>query len=138
MPECARVSGDRDEILRYADVEFDIGRLKVWRNGRFIRLSTMQMRLLRHLLENPEVVFSRQQLIDAVWGGEKLTEGAVTACISRIRSALDAPGGPTLIRSISGVGYALDIEADRPQSPARASRAPVASQSRHSGETAVS
>lgn len=134
MAGLLRVPHDRDEVLRYADVEFDIGRLKVRRNGRYIRLSTMQMRLLRYLLEHPEVVFSRKELLDAVWGGEKLTEGAVTACMMRVRSALDAAGGPTLIRSIAGVGYALDLDEGsvRPRKSQQAAGLTNPSQARNS------
>jgi DNA-binding winged helix-turn-helix (wHTH) protein len=104
----------RENVLRYADVEFDTTRFKVRRDGRFVPLSTMQTRLLRHFLENPEVVFSRKDLLKAVWGNERVTDGAVTACVMRIRLGLNAAGGPELIRCIPGVGYALDADAQRP------------------------
>lgn len=140
MPGLLPTDQSRNRILRYADVEFDLGRLKVRRNGRFVRLSTMQMRLLRHFLENPEVVFSRKELLEAVWSGEGLTEGAVTACVVRMRSALDSAGEPSLIRSIQGVGYALDADADAEPSPgaSRSKSRGGGSQSRHRGETALS
>ena len=123
MPNVLRLSSREDGVLRYADVELDLNRLKVRRNGCFIPLSTMQMRVLRHFLENPEVVFSRKQLLKAVWGTDELKDGAVTACVMRIRAGLNAAGGPDLIRSIPSVGYALDIDAERPlPSPARKSQ----------------
>jgi two-component system phosphate regulon response regulator PhoB len=96
--------------LRYADVEMDVGRYKVRRNGCSLNLSTMQFKLLRYLMENPTIVFSRQQLLADVWHMEGVEEGAVSASIARLRRALNAHGGE-LIKSVLGVGYALDCEA---------------------------
>ena len=102
-------------VLRYADIELDLNRFKVRRNGKFVPLSAMQIRLLRHFLENPEIVFTRKELLQSVWQNDEIDDGAVTACVSRMRSALNAVGGPDLIRSVSRIGYALDAEAGKPR-----------------------
>ena len=97
-------------LLRYADVELDLERYKVRRNGKLISVTPMQFRLLRHLMENPTVVFSRKQLLGDVWQGQHLDEGAVTACIVRLRRILNAAGGDNLIKNIPAAGYVLDCE----------------------------
>lgn len=100
------------EIIRYADIELDLRRHKVKRGGESIGLSSLQMRLLRYLMENPAVVFTRQELLEAVWGDKKLDEGAVTVGVVRLRRALNSTGRPNLIRQVRGIGYALDADLD--------------------------
>lgn len=99
--------GRPNDVLRYSDVQLDLKRFKAHRNGRLVHLTTMQMRLLKHFLEHPTIVFSREELLRAVWRNESLDEGAVTACVARVRRALNAGGGPNLIRSVLKEGYAL-------------------------------
>ncbi len=100
------------EILKYADVELDLRRHKVRRAGTSIGLSSLQMRLLKYLMENPAVVFTRQELLEAVWGDKKLDDGAVTVGVVRLRRALNSTGLPNLIRQVRGIGYALDADLD--------------------------
>lgn len=100
------------DVLTYADIELDLRRHKVRRAGSAIALSSLQMRLLKYLMENPAVVFSRQELLEAVWGDKKLDEGAVTVGVVRLRRALNSTGRPNLIRQVRGIGYALDAELD--------------------------
>lgn len=95
-------------IIRYADVELDLDRYRARRNGAPVDLTAMQLKLLKHLMENPTIVFSRRQLLRQVWQNSKLDEGAVTACVARLRRALQKAGGPDLIKSIPSAGYALD------------------------------
>jgi DNA-binding response OmpR family regulator len=97
-------------VLRYADLELDLERYKVRRNGKLINVTPMQFRLLRHLMENPTVVFSRKTLLGEVWQGQQLDEGAVTACVVRLRRLLNAGGGSNLIKNIPAAGYVLDCE----------------------------
>lgn len=94
--------------IRYADLTLDKARLKVWQRGRTIPLTVFQMRLLEFLMTHPGEVFTRRQLLDQVWGTQSTDEGAVTACIARIRRALGHEQGDGLIRSVRGGGYALD------------------------------
>ena len=99
--------------IRYADLILDKARLKVTHKGRNISLTVFQLRLLEFLMTHPGEVFTRRQLLDQVWGKESTDEGAVTACVARIRRALGQEHGDGLIRSVRGAGYAL--EDDMPQ-----------------------
>ena len=99
------------ELLRYADIELDLQLYKVRRRGTLIPLTNMQTRLLRHLMEHPTLVFSRRELLETVWRDTRLDEGAVTAAVTRLRRLLNSVGGPNAIRSVPGLGYALDVDA---------------------------
>lgn len=101
------------EVLRYADVELDLRRHKLRRAGTLIWLSSLQIRLLKFLMENPAVVFTRQELLEAVWGDKKLDEGTVTVGVVRLRRALNSTGRPNLIRQVRGFGYALDADFEK-------------------------
>lgn len=105
-------SSSATQILRYADVELDLDRYRARRNGKLVALTAIQMRLLKHFMENPTVIFSRRQLLELVWGNPNLDEGAVTACVVRLRRALNAAGGPNLIKNVPCAGYSLDRDAD--------------------------
>lgn len=95
-------------VLEYEGIELDQDKYKVRRHGVRVSVSSMQFRLLRFLMENPTVVFSRHQLLESVWQNTRLDEGAVTACMARLRRALNAAGGTELIRNVPGSGYSLD------------------------------
>lgn len=98
------------QVLRYADLELDERKYKVLRGGHHIPLSMLQLRLLRFLMEHPGVVFSRRELLEAVWGDPSLDEGTVTVCLVRLRKALVSAGGPNPIRHVRGIGYSLDMD----------------------------
>ncbi|MDQ3045589.1 MAG: response regulator transcription factor [Chloroflexota bacterium] len=98
------VSQPHHSKIRFADLILDTASLKLWRTGRMIPLTVFQLRLLEFLMTHPGEVFSRRQLLEQVWGKESTDEGAVTACVARIRRAL----GEGLIRSVRGAGYSLD------------------------------
>lgn len=101
-----------DEQLHFADLEMDLARHRVRRAGRNVALGPTEFRLLRHLMENPRRVFSRERLLVSVWGRDKEIEArTVDVHVRRLRQALAAPGGPELIRTVREAGYALDDEA---------------------------
>jgi two-component system phosphate regulon response regulator PhoB len=98
-----------NEQLRLADLEMDLVQHKVRRAGRSIPLGPTEFRLLRHFLENPARVFSRERLLDAVWGRDKEIEPrTVDVHIRRLRQAINLEGRPELIRTVRSAGYALD------------------------------
>jgi two-component system phosphate regulon response regulator PhoB len=100
------------EQLRLADLEMDIVRHKVRRAGRSIALGPTEFRLLRHFLEHPARVFSRERLLDAVWGRDRDIElRTVDVHIRRLRRAINIEGRPELIRTVRSAGYALDEDA---------------------------
>ena len=98
-----------ENVLRYADVEMDLTTHRVSRAGEPIHLGPTEFRLLRHFLQNPSRVFSREQLLDRVWGPDaELEIRTVDVHIRRLRLALNAGGGSDLLRTVRAVGYALD------------------------------
>ena len=99
------------EQLSYADVEMDTVGHRVRRAGEAVALGPTEFRLLRHFLEHPGWVFSRERLLDAVWGHDSEIEiRTVDVHIRRLRKALNAAGGPDLIRTVRSAGYALDAD----------------------------
>ncbi|MBL26078.1 MAG: phosphate regulon transcriptional regulatory protein PhoB [Rhodospirillaceae bacterium] len=100
-----------EERLGFGDVEMDLTTYRVLRGGRSVHLGPTEFRLLRHFLENPRRVFSREQLLDAVWGPTIYVEPrTVDVHIRRLRKALNAPGEADVIRTVRSAGYALETE----------------------------
>jgi len=97
------------EMLAFADLELDPAAHRVKRGGEVLHLGPTEFRLLRHFMEKPRRVHSRQQLIDAVWGMDKeIDERTVDVHIRRLRQAIDRPGSTELIRTVRSAGYAMD------------------------------
>jgi DNA-binding response OmpR family regulator len=76
-------------------------------NGSPVTLTATEFRLLEHLMSYPDQVFSRERLLDAVWGhGKDVMERTVDACIVRLRNKVESePSNPRWIQSLRGVGY---------------------------------
>ncbi|MGZ8310490.1 MAG: phosphate regulon transcriptional regulator PhoB [Allosphingosinicella sp.] len=99
------------EQLSYADLEMDLVAHRVKRGGASIALGPTEFRLLRHFLERPGRVFSRERLLDSVWGHDSDIElRTVDVHIRRLRKAINAGGRPDIIRTVRSAGYALDTE----------------------------
>ena len=99
------------ESLNYADIEMDTVAHKVKRDGKSVSLGPTEFRLLRHFLEHPGWVFSRERLLDSVWGHDSDIEArTVDVHIRRLRKAINAEGGADIIRTVRSAGYALDAE----------------------------
>ena len=97
------------EVLHYDDLVMDLASHRVRRKGRDVHLGPTEFRLLRHLLENQGRVFSREQLLDMVWGRDVYVEPrTVDVHIRRLRKALNAEEETDLIRTVRSAGYALD------------------------------
>lgn len=104
----ARPALDQDS-LGYGELVMDLAKRRVTREGRAIHLSPTEFRLLQHFMEHPGRVFSREQLLDAVWGLDAEVEPrTVDAHIRRLRKALNDGGKADLIRTERAAGYALD------------------------------
>jgi two-component system phosphate regulon response regulator PhoB len=98
-----------NETLQYEDLIMDLASHRVRRNGRDVHLGPTEFRLLRHLLEHQGRVFSREQLLDQVWGQDVYVEPrTVDVHIRRLRKALNIDEEPDLIRTVRSAGYALD------------------------------
>jgi two-component system phosphate regulon response regulator PhoB len=100
-----------EERLEYADLVLDRGRHRVTRNGKDVHLGPTEYRLLDFLMQRPGRVFSRERLLDAVWGANTYVEvRTVDVHVGRLRKALRQPGSADLIRTVRSAGYALDQE----------------------------
>lgn len=97
------------ETIEYEDITLDLAGHRVERAGRNIHLGPTEFRLLRHLMEHPGRVYSREQLLDAVWGRDIYVEArTVDVHIRRLRKALNEGDAADLIRTVRSAGYALD------------------------------
>ncbi len=98
-----------EELLSFADLTMDLASHRVMRGEDEVHLSPTEFRLLRQLLESPGRVFSRDQLLDLVWGHDQDVElRTVDATIRRLRKALNEGGRQDLLRTVRAAGYALD------------------------------
>jgi len=98
------------QVLRYEDVELDAETHRVMRGGKEVRLGPTEFRLLSTLIEKPGRVWSREQLLDRVWGAEIYVDSrTVDVHIGRLRKALakDHAKARDPIRTVRGSGYAL-------------------------------
>jgi len=97
------------QTLTFAELTLDPLTHRVRRLERDVHLGPTEFRLLRHLMQQPRRVFSREQLLDGVWGRDVYVEArTVDVHIRRLRQALNAGGAPDLLRTVRGAGYALD------------------------------
>jgi len=97
------------EQLSYADLELDVNSHRVRRAGKPVQLGPTEFRLLRHLMENPGRVFSRERLLDSVWSHDSdIDARTVDVHVRRLRKALNEGGLPDLIRTVRSAGYSLD------------------------------
>jgi len=84
---------------------------KVRRDGTAVALGPTEFRLLKHFLEHPGRVFSRERLLDSVWGHDTEIElRTIDVHIRRLRKALNEGGRSDIIRTVRSAGYALDVE----------------------------
>ena len=96
-------------VLTYGDIELDREKRRVARSGRPIDLGPTEYRLLEFFLEHPGRVFSREQLLDSVWGRDiYIDERTVDVHIGRLRKLLNPGREQDPIRTVRGAGYALD------------------------------
>ena len=97
------------DVLSFGDLEVDREKKRVSRGGRPIDLGPTEYRLLEFLMERPGRVFSREQLLDGVWGRDVyIDERTVDVHVGRLRKALNRGYSDDPIRTVRGAGYALD------------------------------
>jgi two-component system phosphate regulon response regulator PhoB len=99
------------EQLSYGDIEMDLGAHRVRRGGKAVQLGPTEFRLLRHFMEHPGRVFSRERLLDAVWGHDPdIDARTVDVHIRRLRKALNESSQADVIRTVRSAGYSLDAD----------------------------
>jgi two-component system, OmpR family, phosphate regulon response regulator PhoB len=97
------------EQLAVGDIEMDLDAHRVRRGGKPVQLGPTEFRLLRHFMESPGRVFSRERLLDAVWSHDSdIDTRTVDVHVRRLRKALNDGGLPDMIRTVRSAGYSLD------------------------------
>ena len=98
-----------EDIIAIGDIAMDRGTHRVRRANREVHLGPTEYRILERLMQNPGRVFSREQLLDTVWGADVYVEDrTVDVHIGRLRKALNQPGERDPIRTVRSAGYSFD------------------------------
>ncbi|WP_420471891.1 phosphate regulon transcriptional regulator PhoB [Brevundimonas sp. FT23042] len=102
--------GLADDRINHGDIVIDRVAHRVRRAGLEIHLGPTEFRLLDHFMQHPGRVFSREQLLDAVWGSDVYVEArTVDVHVGRLRKALNVDGTVNPIRTVRSAGYSLDL-----------------------------
>lgn len=97
------------EVLTVGDLALDAVAHRVTRGGKVVALGPTEFRLLKHFMEHPGRVFSRGQLLDAVWGNDSEIElRTVDVHIRRLRKGIEQEGAPDPVRTVRSAGYSLE------------------------------
>ena len=97
------------ETILVGDLSLDATAHKVLRGGHAVQLGPTEFRLLKHFMEHPGRVFSRGQLLDAVWGNESEIElRTVDVHIRRLRKGIELDGVADPVRTVRSAGYSLE------------------------------
>ncbi len=95
--------------LNYEDIEINLNSHKVFRNNIEVKLSPREYKLLLHFMKHPKLVFSREQLLDSIWGLDLDVElRTVDVHIRRLRKAINIKNCRQIIRTVRSTGYSLD------------------------------
>ncbi len=98
------------EVLQVGEFSLDTDRYKVLRGERPVALGPTEFRMMKHFMEHPGRVFSREQLLNAVWGVDSEIElRTVDVHIRRLRKAINVDDEADLIRTVRSAGYSLDV-----------------------------
>jgi len=105
----------RTESLTYGNLTIDKEKCCAFKDGEPIELGAKEYKLLLHFIENPERVFTKRQLYQAVWGEDYyFDDNTVMVHISRIRNRIeDDPQNPEYLKTIRGIGYKLHYTGDK-------------------------
>jgi DNA-binding response OmpR family regulator len=104
------------KLLKSGELELDRARCRVHLAAQEVTLTATEFRLLDFLMSRPGVVFSREQLLDAVWGHDRaVTDRTVDVYILRLRQKIEMDENSPFIRSVRGFGYSFNTEAPQEQ-----------------------
>ena len=106
-------SNSKNKVLKAGEIEMDINKYMVNKNGIPVILTPKQFNILKLLMENPKVVFTKAQIFESVWNNDYISdENTVMVHIKRIRNKIeDDPTNPKYIVTVWGIGYKLgDIQ----------------------------
>ena len=103
--------GLADDTVAVGDITIDRVAHRVTRGGKDVHLGPTEFRLLAYFMQHPGRVFSREQLLDAVWGSDVYVEArTVDVHVGRLRKALNTGSEIDPIRTVRSAGYALNAE----------------------------
>jgi two-component system phosphate regulon response regulator PhoB len=103
--------GLADDRVGHGDIIIDRVAHRVRRAGKEVHLGPTEFRLLDHFMRHPGRVFSREQLLDAVWGSDVYVEArTVDVHVGRLRKALNVEESANPIRTVRSAGYSLDLD----------------------------
>lgn len=105
-----RGAPDSPEVFRFGDFEVDFDRFELRRSGKLVDLTPIEFKLLAAFVRNRQMVLTRQQLLDKVWGRDVyVTDRVVDTHIGNLRKKIEAdPDTPTLVVSVRGFGYRFE------------------------------
>jgi two-component system, OmpR family, phosphate regulon response regulator PhoB len=97
--------------LELGDLAMDLTAVRVTRNGRDVHLGPTEFRLLQLLMHSPNRVFSREEILDRIWGADSTVDPrTVDVNMRRLREAIARGGEPDIIHTVRGTGYILEVE----------------------------
>ena len=104
-----QISQAQNDVIKVGDLLIMALGYKAYKNGQEIKFPNREFELLKFLAMNPNIVFSKDQLFEKIWGYDYIGDSAtVTVHINRIREKIeDDPGNPKIIETVWGVGYRL-------------------------------
>ena len=106
-----RVNLSHSTTIEFEDISIDVNKHKVFMGDKNIHLGRTEYKLLKHLVENPGRVFSRDNLLDKVWvHGIYVESRTVDTHIRRLRKAINIDGTKNYIRTVRSAGYSIDNE----------------------------
>lgn len=104
----ARVSSDK---LTVRNLEFDSVRREVCKDGKYVKMTALEVDLFEFFMRHPGEVFSIEALVRGVWQSDAdISDDAIYAAIKRLRRKLDTEGQPSVITNVHGLGYRLDVQ----------------------------
>ncbi|WP_425360997.1 winged helix-turn-helix domain-containing protein [Candidatus Tisiphia endosymbiont of Stenodema calcarata] len=100
----------QDKVIKYKEVSMDLTTYKVTNKGRIIRLGPTEFEILQLFIKAPKVIFSRQDIVDKVWGRDTSIDlRTIDVHINRIRTSLKNKESEVFIKTIRAIGYCLDL-----------------------------
>ncbi|HMD30258.1 MAG TPA: winged helix-turn-helix domain-containing protein, partial [Candidatus Acidoferrales bacterium] len=107
-------TSDAEKALEIRGLHIDPASYRVARGGKPVALSTLEFRLLYYLARRPDRVFSRDQLLDAVWGTDRfVTPRSVDVYVRRLREKIEVdPEKPLYLKTVRGAGYIFDARGE--------------------------
>lgn len=108
-PNAPAPSAEADAKLEFGDLSIDSASHRVRRAGEDLPVTHLEFKLLHYLASHPQRVFSREHLLDRVWGREKyITLRSVDVYVRRLRQKVDVSGNPSLLKTVRGTGYRFE------------------------------